>query len=246
MGLLVEARRLSALGPEGLLFTSVSGTITDGDLAVITGPPQLRRTALMLALSGRFAISGGALATEGEKNSTRRAQAALRSRVCIAQAPPALQIDARMRVGEVLAERRLVCGRKNMSADSFWDAFELMELEKPAKDEAVWELEPLEKLLLSVALCYAQHTDAIAVADIDAGLGTEDRHHVRRALGQIVQAGRTVIATSADTGWGTAHIALEEPPPPPPNNPKREKDSTPVHDSRHPAQPPQATDGDHL
>ncbi|WP_158718099.1 hypothetical protein [Streptomyces sp. NRRL F-2664] len=209
MSLLVEARGLSAVGPDGLLFTSVSGTALDGELTVIVGPPEPRRTALLLALSGRFSVTGGSLVTEGERRSTRRVQALLRKRVAVAQALPAIGIDVRLRVGEVLAERRLVCGNRKMSVGSFWDAIELMRMGRPGNDEIVGDLGPVDQLLLSVALGYAQHADAIAVADVDGGFGEEDRRFVRIALGQLAAAGRAVLATSADTGWGTRRIFLD-------------------------------------
>lgn len=209
MGLLVEARRLSAMGPEGMLFTSVSGTINDGDLAVVVGPPEHRRTALLLALSGRFVVSGGSLSTNGEERSNRQAQARLRTRVAIAQAPPALSLDRTMRVADALKERRLLCGRKGMSVKCFWTAFELMGLDKPAGDYPVGELDPVEQLLLTVALAYAQVSDALAVADVDAGLCPEDRSHVRQALREITAEGKGVIASAAEGGWGDVEISLD-------------------------------------
>ncbi|MFJ4963201.1 hypothetical protein ACIP6P_12280 [Streptomyces sp. NPDC088729] len=206
MGLLVEARQLSAMGPDGLIFTSVSGVVHDRDLAVVSGPADQERTALMLALCGRLSLAGGTLHTDSSFPG-RSTAAVLRDRIAVAQAPPVITVDPLLRVREAITERRLVCG-KRMSVAAVRDACELMRIETPPGDTPIRDLDPVERLLLSVALACSQHVDGIAVADVDAGLGTADRLFVRRALRAISSAGKAVIATSSDAGWGDVDIPV--------------------------------------
>lgn len=208
MGLLVNARRLSAPGREGLLFTAVSVIVHEGDLAVITGPPGPGRTALLLALAGRFITTGGSLSTDSSY--PLQGPRALRKRIAVAQAPPAIALDSGMRVREALVERRLHGGRRNVTAEAVWDACELMGIGQPPLGDVIATLHPVERLLFTVALAVGDKTiDGVAVADADADLGQEDREFVRRAFRRLTDTGIAVIATSADTGWGDVEVALE-------------------------------------
>ncbi|MFF6981370.1 hypothetical protein ACFZAV_27595 [Streptomyces sp. NPDC008343] len=211
MGLLVEARQMSAIGPDGLIFTSISAVIKEKQIAVVSGPPDPERTALLLALCGRLALAGGSLHTD-PAYTDRSVAAVLRDRIAVAQAPPYVTLDPHLRVREAITERRLLCG-KRMTVEAVHDACALMRLETPPPTAPIRDLDPVERLLLSVALAGSQHADGIAVADVDAGFGAADRLFVQQALRRISAAGKAVIATSADGGWGDVAIPLTGTPP---------------------------------
>ncbi|MFD8888783.1 hypothetical protein ACFV0H_40920 [Streptomyces erythrochromogenes] len=99
-----------------------------------------------------------------------------------------------------------------MSPDAFWKAFEILGLERPAADTVIKDLDAVEQLLFSVALAYAQRTDSLAVADVDGIFSPDDRRHVRQALSEIASQGTSVLATSAELGWGTVDIPLDPEP----------------------------------
>ncbi|MFD7860237.1 hypothetical protein ACFV6B_39075 [Streptomyces microflavus] len=206
MGLLVEARQMSAIGADGMLFTSVSTTIRMGQVAVVSGPPDLERTALLLALCGRLALAGGSLRTDPDYGD-RPAAVVLRDRIAVAQAAPWITLDPHLRVCEAITERRLLCGN-GMTVAAVRDACTLMQLDLPPLQTSVRDLDPVERLLLTVALAAAQHADAVAVADADTGFGIADRDFVRQALHRLTAAGKAVVATAADGGWGDVDIRL--------------------------------------
>ncbi|MFJ8763019.1 hypothetical protein [Streptomyces cyaneofuscatus] len=210
MGLLVEAREMSAMGPDGLLFTSVSAVIRIPQLAVISGPSDPERTALILALAGRFTLAGGTLHTDPAYGG-RPTPVVLRERIAVAQAPPTIALDPFMRVREVIAERRLLCGNR-MSEAAVHGMCALMRIEMPPAHVLIQDLDPVERLLLSVALAGSQQSDGIAVADVDVGLTAADRRFVQGAMRRICTGGKSVLATSADGGWGDIAIDLVSPP----------------------------------
>lgn len=211
MGLVVEARHISAVGPGGLLFTSVSAMVSEGDLAVIAGPPTQARTALLLALCGRFVTVAGTLSPGPQ---------ALRRRIVVAQAHPTLVPDSRMTVKEALRESRLI-GGSTYIPQAVWDACETLALDTPALGDCLADLSPRERLLFTAALACGHSTPGIALDDADAGLSMQDRDRVRQALRALTEQGKTILTTSADPGWGTVSISLNGPacehsPPSPP------------------------------
>ncbi|MER6076350.1 hypothetical protein ABT187_48160 [Streptomyces sp. NPDC001817] len=206
--LLVEARQLSAVAPSGMLFTAVNAAVRLGDVAVISGAAGMGPTALLLALSGRFAITDGALHTAGGK----RAEAAqLRRRITVAQALPVIQSEPTLRVAEAIAERRIIGGRKNVTAQAVWDALAAMGSEAPPPNALVQEMGPLEQTLFALALARAQNTDGICFDDIDGELAGADRKFVREAVASLASLGPALIVTSRDPGWGTVDIILPAP-----------------------------------
>ncbi|MFI8219947.1 hypothetical protein [Streptomyces sp. NPDC085932] len=231
MGLLVEARGVSALGADGLLFTCVSGTVHTGQLAVISGRPGLARTALLLALCGRFVLTGGSLHTD--RDYRLHGPRALRQRIAVARAKPSIMLDGALRIGEAVTERRVMCGRRRGFEQACWHAWARMGLEKPPVRALVSDLDPVERVLFAVALAQAQGTDGIAVDDIDDSLGAEDRAFVRQALSSIVEEGTAVLATCADDDWAEVRIPLEAP-----------HDPGDDHPGGSPASPQPAGDGD--
>ncbi|MFD0008047.1 hypothetical protein ACFVJ4_37385 [Streptomyces sp. NPDC127178] len=200
---------MSALGADGLLFTCVSGTVYTGQLAVISGRPDLARTALLLALCGRFVLTGGSLHTD--RDYKLQGARALRQRIAVARAKPSISLDAALRISEAVTERRLMCGRRRGFQEALWQAWARMGLEKPPMRALVSDLDPVERLLFAVALAQAQGTDGIAVDDVDESLGAEDRAFVRQALSSIAAEGTSVLATGTDDDWADVRIRLEDP-----------------------------------
>src|SRR5699024_3387704 len=70
------------------------------------------RTSLLLALSGRFAVSGGTLIVEG-----RSRPAEIRRRFTVAQAAPAIGLDEHHTVGDCIKETVTVSRRAATEAN---------------------------------------------------------------------------------------------------------------------------------
>ncbi|MFF1627664.1 ATP-binding cassette domain-containing protein [Streptomyces sp. NPDC058272] len=209
MEVLVEARQLSAVSPSGMLFTAVNAAVCSGDVAVISGPAGIGRTALLLALSGRFSTSGGTLrASEGIQTDA----AQLRRRITVAQALPAIRTEPTLRISEAIAERCIIGGRKTVTVQTVWDALAVMGSEPPPLKALVQDMGLVEQVLFGLALARAQQADGICFDDVDGGLAQADRQFVREAVRSLAAAGPALIVTSCDPGWGTIDIVLSSQP----------------------------------
>ncbi|WP_435260604.1 ATP-binding cassette domain-containing protein [Streptomyces sp. 1222.5] len=212
MELLVEARQLCATGYGAMLFTSVNAVVHKGDVAVISGPPGTGRTALLLALSGRFPTVGGVLLTADGVPAVR---SALRRRIAVAQALPVIRPEPTLRVSEAIAERRITAGRKNVTAQAVHETLAAMGLEPPPPHAVIQDMGTVEQTLFALALARTPGTEGICYDDVEAGLPASDRTFLREAVKSLAALGPALLVTSCDPAWGTVDITLQ----PAENNP---------------------------
>ncbi len=188
-----------------MLFTAVDAIVHKGDVAVISGNPGTARTALMLALSGRFTLTAGTLHTA---DGAAFGAAALRRRIAVAQALPVIRTESSLRVSEAIAECRIIGGRKNVTAQAVWHALTAMGSEMPPPNVLVQDMGTVEQILFGLALAYTQNADGICFDDVDGSLPLPDREFVRAAVRDLASLGPALIVTSCDPGWGTVDIPL--------------------------------------
>lgn len=208
--LVVEARGLSAVGRNGLLFSAISGVIRRGDVAVISGPVAAARTALLLALSGRFSIASGTLCSAGVSGTPAWHRAQLRRQIVVARALPLITVAPTIRVGDALAERRLTRGRSPFSEAAVWQSCEILGIDVPSVRADFRYLHPVEQTLFTVALgCGYTECSGMAVDCVDSQLADSDRVIVRRGMAALADAGWGVLATSDQSEWGDIKFPLE-------------------------------------
>ncbi|WP_026925119.1 ATP-binding cassette domain-containing protein [Glycomyces arizonensis] len=183
----LAADRLTAKGRRGPVFADVSLGAELGQLVVVSGDGGDGRTALLLALAGRFALSGGTLIVEGR---TRAAE--IRRRFTVAQAAPAIGFDAHHTVGDCIKETTAVSGKAATDANIHaW-------LDRLAvgvdTGDTVALLPRFEQIRFAIACAAASRTPAVVVDDADAGLNGAGGERVLETLRAVADAGQLVLA----------------------------------------------------
>jgi ABC-2 type transport system ATP-binding protein len=187
------ARSITGHGPLGPVFQAVDLEAAPGDLVAVTGPGGSGRTSLLLAIAGRFPVVAGQLLVGGHR--LPRESSAVRKLVAVARARPPIDLDERLLVREVVAERRLLGRRRSLSEESLVAALSVVGIDPP-RDALIGELHPAEQTLLACALAIAENPPAVVVDDVDEGLEPGDRPWVWRALRTVAGTGRTVVASA--------------------------------------------------
>ncbi|MEU5010896.1 ATP-binding cassette domain-containing protein [Streptomyces sp. NPDC021749] len=178
-------------GPRGPVFEGVDLDVPAGGLLAAHGPAGCGRTTLLLALAGRMRLSGGAIRVGGHvlPADGRRVRAA----VAVARAAPGVALEGRLRVKEVMAERRLTGAE--VTERRIHEAFEVVDI-APRGTDLVEDLDPVEAFLLATALALAEHPGALVVDDVDQGLPPDAHGSVWQALDRVRNSGPgpTVLA----------------------------------------------------
>lgn len=191
-GVAIVAEGLSVRGPEGAVVRGIDLDARPGSLTVLAGPAGSGRTALMLALGARFTTSGGRVTIDGTDLPRGAKQA--RRRIAVARATPAIELEERLTVGELAAERRAIGGPR-VTAESLADAYHLVDLalDPHARFGA---LPRIDQLLLALALAAAEQPGGVLVDDVDSGIAGSDLERAWFAVRALAHAGTTVVATA--------------------------------------------------
>jgi ABC-2 type transport system ATP-binding protein len=171
---------LLATGARGVVFGPVSLTVAPGELVALVGPGGSGRTALVLALAGRFAVTAGRLEVEGE--------------VAVARAGALLDLDEMWTVGEAIAQRALLSRRPSARVAEIPSTLPLH------------ALTALQRALLDVALAAGEAPAVIVMDDVDRGLTPDEETRVWRALaalGDVAVVGVTTDAAPARAAGAT-------------------------------------------
>lgn len=179
----VAADGLLATGPRGVVFGPVSLRVAPGEVVALVGPGESGRTALILALAGRFTVAGGRLTVAGAT-----APRDVRNAVAVARADTLLDLDEVWTVGEAIAQRALLSGA------------EPARVALPAA-VPLHTLSAIDRALLDLALAASERRPALVMDDVDRGLGPEEETRVWRALAALGHDdGRAVVGVTTDPG----------------------------------------------
>jgi ABC-2 type transport system ATP-binding protein len=195
----ISAHGLTVRGPHGPVFENVDARVEPGGLLVVHGPPRSGRTSLLLALSGRMRLVAGALQVGPYRVPGQVSRAA--GLVAVARAEPAVGLEGRLRVRELVSERCWISrGTTRAGIRAAADRLEL------SLDESSFaeDLSVLDRLRLALALAAAGDPGAVAVDDVDRDCTGAERSAAWRTLSLLRAEGRgpTVLAG-----------ALQPPPP---------------------------------
>lgn len=131
---------------------------------------------------GAVRVGGHVLPAEGRR---------VRAAVAVARAAPAVALEGRLRVKEVMAERRLTGG--GVTERRIREAFEAVGF-APRGTDLIEDLDPVDALLLATALALAERPGALVVDDVDDGLPPEAHDRAWQALDRVRDSGPTVLA----------------------------------------------------
>lgn len=209
------ADALLATGPRGRIFGPVTVSLAAGELLAVTGPGGSGRTALVLALAGRLRVASGKLIVGGHVADTEAG--AIRSLVAVARAGDAVDLDEFWTVGDAIADRAVLIGRRPDGAvqAAVRERLTGAGVDVPAAT-ALYALTPLARTLLDLALAAAEDRPVVVLDDADRGLGPEDERRVWAALRALAGEGRAVVAVTTDpraaAGTATTILGLERVP----------------------------------
>lgn len=190
----VAANGLGARTRRGWIYRDVDCVVGEGALAAIVGPAGSGRTSLLLAMAARMPFSAGELSVCGIR--LPDGTAPVRSRVAVARAGGACDLEPWLRVREHLIERGTSTGDR---ADRFRRACALLGL--TVEPEAlVGDLSAVRLTLLCVALAMVDEPRIVAVDDLDRGLSGDDQTRLWERLRALTEDGTTVLAATTDPG----------------------------------------------
>jgi ABC-type branched-subunit amino acid transport system ATPase component len=193
VGVGISARGVSVRGPRGVVFENVDIDVPPGGMLAVHGPAGSGRTCLLLALAGRMRLATGAVLVGEHRlpGARRRARALL----ALARADGAAELEGRLRVRELLAERRWI-GR-GVTAARLTEAFDLVGIDPPTA-ALVADLPPATATLLAAGLALAEAPAGLVVDAVDRGCPPEERSRVWQALSRLCASGYTVLASGTD------------------------------------------------
>jgi ABC-2 type transport system ATP-binding protein len=182
------AEALLATGPRGVVFGPVAVQVARGEVVCVAGPGGSGRTGLLLALAGRFRLTGGSVVVEGVGPDVRRA-------VTVARAGDAIDLDELWTVGDAIAHRAVLAGHDVEAAVRARATRAGIELSGSAP---LWSLSAFESFILDLALAAAEDTPVLVMDDVDRGLTPGDERRAWIALEALAGDGRAVIGASHD------------------------------------------------
>ncbi|GAA4914646.1 ABC transporter family protein [Stackebrandtia albiflava] len=184
----LEAHGLTATGPAGPVYRDVDLTAARGELVALVGDSGSGKTSLLLTLAGRFRHRRGHVSVGGD-----RRPEAIRRKVAVAAAAPAVTLDPHHTVGELITETILTgCPATRDNLRRVW---ELLGVDAHTGTRC-GDLAPVDRTLLALAFAAAARTPVIAVDDVDAGLGGVAAARVWAALRLLADQDHVVIATA--------------------------------------------------
>jgi ABC-2 type transport system ATP-binding protein len=178
------------------LFRDLDITAEPGDIVAVTGVPGSGRTTVLLALAKRFRLSAG--------------QVDLAGVAALGHVPDVTQPEPVLTVAEHVRERLALLGRPSREAG----AVELYGLDPALKG---WQLTPLQKQLLGIALARLARPAVIALDGMDDGLNTAESETLWQAIAGLAADGIAFVVTAreADPERVTTVVTLGDPQTPP-------------------------------
>ncbi|WP_409464343.1 ATP-binding cassette domain-containing protein [Amycolatopsis sp. GA6-003] len=190
-GVQVTARGLGVRGPQGPVFENVDLDVPAGAILVVHGAAGTGRTCLLLALAGRMRLNSGAVRVGAHLLPDDHRE--VRRTVAVASAGPALELEPRLRVDELIAERTWLA--PGVTTAAVRDALDVVGLDVPGKATAE-ELGTAKAVRLALALSLAERPGAIVLDDLDRECTPDQRREVWAAAGRVAASGVTLLASS--------------------------------------------------
>lgn len=174
------------------MFENVDLDLPAGATLVVHGAAGTGRTCLLLALAGRMRLTSGAVRVGAHVLPDDHRE--VRRTVAVAAAGPALELEPRLRVGELIAERTWLA--PGVTSSAVRAALDVVGLDVPEKLTAE-ELGTAGSTRLALALSLAEQPGAIVLDDLDRDCTPDQRREVWAAVGRAARTGVTLLTASA-------------------------------------------------
>ncbi len=181
------AKNLSARGPEGEIFSGLTVSAAKSEIVLLVGDSGSGRTSALLTLVGRFHHTGGHLTLGGHSDPAR-----IRRLSTVATAPPAVDIEPQLTVGQIVTETSIVGAVKERDV---WEMCKILSVRSDSADTYA-SLPALEQNILALALAAAQRTPVIALDNLDTWTDAAGMTRLWAAMRQLTDIGRLLLVTA--------------------------------------------------
>lgn len=249
-GVAIAATNLAARGPDGPVFDGVDLDVPPGGLGAVVGTGGSGRSALLLALAGRFEFASGRVRVGRHQlpGSGEAAVKEIRRLVAVARTRPAVDLDGALSVRALVSERRglAIPGVRDVEVTRAFEQAGLTHV-PPGSRTRVESLPAPDRTLLAVALALLERPSALVVDDVDSGATPTEQASVWAILRELADAGGTVIASAVAPppgGLADATVELSHPEAPATEQPATEQPATEQPATKQPDTEPSAPDQD--
>lgn len=207
----MAAAGLVARSKRGPIFGPVDLTLQARDLCIVHGPRGSGKSALLLALTGRFRGATGHLTICGVDAMTR--PRAAMAHTSIARLGDYVAPEDRLTVAESIEERAYLEGIRPARARARFDELEELLGLRMDRSLELEHLTTLERSLVSVLLVMIRPTEVIALDDADLRLARADQGVLFEWLTTLLAVDdATLIASAVDAAAAPAGSVIMEMP----------------------------------
>lgn len=196
-GLVLYAHDFSATGRQGAIFGPLDIELAPRQLAVVHGAAGSGKSALLLALSGRFRRSRGTLIIDGIDAMAEPYRAMQRTGV--ARIAEYVVPEDRLTLDESLAERCHLDAVNLKDAEARVREIEELVGFRIDRSSEFDDLEPIERAVASVALAMLRETKVIVIDDADVMVPHKQQKLLFDIFSQLTAIDdSTIIAATVD------------------------------------------------
>ncbi len=209
-GLVLHARGLTASGSHGVIFGPVDLDLSPRQLTVIHGPKGTGKSALLLALTGRFRRTRGTLIIDGI-DAIADPYRAIR-RTSVATIGDYVQPEDRLTLAESIAERSYLDSVPLAHAEDRMNQIEELVGYTIERSTELEQLTAMEHAIASVALAMIRPSKLIVIDDADVMVPHAEQKELFEIFLRMTQLDDSaIVATTVDDDMappGSIDIAL--------------------------------------
>lgn len=196
-GVVLHARDLNAQGRQGMIFGPLDMDLAPRQLAVIHGPAGAGKSALLLALSGRFRRTRGTLIIDGIDAMAEPYRAI--HRTSVARIADYVVPEDRLTLNESLAERCHLDAVNLKTAESRVRQIEEIVGFRIDRSCEFEQLEAIERAVTSLALAMLRETKVVVIDDADVMVPHNQQRLLFEMFSKLTELDdSTIIAATVD------------------------------------------------
>lgn len=206
--------RLGLSTKAGPVFADVDLIVQPGTAAAVVGDQGSGRSCFLLAVTGRMAVTSGAVAVAGNHDLRL-----IRQGTAIARIGGVVELEDTLTVAESVRERCLIDGEKHATGRRrFAEAARILGL-TARPEEKIEELSAPDRTRLCVALACVRQSHLIVLDDLDRECSATQQTELLAALAELAAQGPAILVSTVDPepakSAGLQTVSLRRDPEPP-------------------------------